>query len=261
MTRTMYDGVNASRLPSNALMVAGYVDGLYAWSQADWDRFPGAVKVRIAVKATSIADVLDIETGNDMNPADWVSWAQLVRSHGKVPCAYMNTSTWPSVRKAFTSRGVVEPLYWVAQYDNVASIPAGAIGKQYYNSDQLGYDLSVVANSWPGVDSPTPSPAPTSTAKDDDDMHVDLKLNEPVCFTNPAAVKGGTAALCVSNDFDLATVRIALFDQKGNPVVTSHDVPVRADALRIDMPAAQVNKATVTLTAGSAAGLDVVMVS
>lgn len=173
MTRTMYDAVDASKIPANALMVAGYVDGLYAWSDADWARFKGAVKLRIAIRATTVAHILDIETGNDMNPADWVSWAQLVRREypGFNPIAYMNTSTWPSVRSAFRSRGVAEPSYWVAQYDGVAQIPAGTIGKQYYNNNSLGYDLSIVVGSIPGIDaSPIPAPVPVPIQEDEDDM-------------------------------------------------------------------------------------------
>lgn len=186
MTRTMYDAVDPFKIPANAIMVAGYVDGLYAWSSAGWARFASAVKVTIAVKATTVADVLDIETGNDMNPADWVSWAQLARAHGKTPCAYMNTSTWPSVRKAFTSRGVTEPLYWVAQYDGVASIPAGALAKQYYNNDKLGYDLSVVENSWPGVD----APAFVSTAEDDEMQQIESLAVHPGEYAFPVVSKG-----------------------------------------------------------------------
>lgn len=152
MTRTMYDGVDASRLPVSAQLVAGYVDGLYKWSDADWARFPKSVKARIAVfSSTDDGHVLDVEPGN-ATPAQSVDWVLMRRRAGVDPTVYMNTSTWPTVRGAFRSRNVAEPHYWVAQYDGVATIPAGAIGKQYYNNNALGYDLSVVADYWPGVD-------------------------------------------------------------------------------------------------------------
>jgi hypothetical protein len=71
---------------------------------------------------------------------------------------YCNTSEWPQVRAAFQNAGVTEPNYWVAQYDNNPTIPAGAVAKQYIG-DYQGYDKSVVADYWPGVD-PAPAPPP-----------------------------------------------------------------------------------------------------
>jgi hypothetical protein len=155
----MYDGVDASRLPTTAQMVAGYVDGLYRWSDADWARFPNSVKVRIAVfSTTNDGHVLDVEPGN-ATPAQSVDWVLMRRKAGVDPAVYMNTSTWPVVRSAFQARGVTEPHYWVAQYDGVAVIPAGTIAKQYVNDEANGWDLSAVFGYWPGVD-PAPTPAP-----------------------------------------------------------------------------------------------------
>lgn len=159
MTRTMYDGITASRLPVSAQMVAGYVDGLYKWSAADWARFPNSVKVRIAVFAdTNDGHVLDCEPGN-CTPAQSVDWVLMRRRAGIDPTVYCNQTDpvtgWPAVRAAFRARGVAEPHYWVAKYDGVQSIPAGAIGKQYEDDETHGWDLSVIAEHWPGID-PTP---------------------------------------------------------------------------------------------------------
>lgn len=41
MTRTMYDSTNPGAIPASAALVAGYVDGLYRWSDAAWARFAG----------------------------------------------------------------------------------------------------------------------------------------------------------------------------------------------------------------------------
>lgn len=160
--RTMYDGVNsdAPGIPVSAQLVAGYDDGLYRWSAADWARFPNSIHVHIAVFAsTDSGVVLDVETG-DATPAQSVDWVLMRRRAGVDPTVYCNTSTWPSVRAAFAARGVAEPHYWVAQYDNAATIPAGAIAKQYADDILLSkpYDLSAVADHWPGVD-PAPTPA------------------------------------------------------------------------------------------------------
>lgn len=168
MTRTMYDGVTASRLPANAQMVAGYVDGLYKWSAADWARFPNAVKVRIAVfHTTNDGHVLDCEPGN-CTPAQAVDWVLMRRRAGVDPTVYCNQQDekvgWPAVRAAFQARGVPEPHYWVAKYDGVQAIPAGAIGKQYEDDETNGWDLSVIADHWPGIDPPLEADMPLTQA-------------------------------------------------------------------------------------------------
>lgn len=158
--RTMYDAVTPSNIPTSAQMVAGYVDGRYAWSAADWARFPGAVKVRIAVFAsTNDGHVLDVER-YDATPAQAVGWVQRRRDAGVDPTVYCGYSTngysWALVINAFKSAGVAEPHYWVAAYPgNGANLYPGSVAHQYADPVTSGgnYDLSVVADYWPGVDS------------------------------------------------------------------------------------------------------------
>lgn len=257
MTRTMYDGVDATKLPVSAQLVAGYVDGLYRWSDANWARFPNSVKVRVAVfSQTNDGQVLDVEPG-DATPAQSVDWVLMRRRAGIDPSVYMNASTWPTVRSAFQARGVPEPHYWVAQYDGVATIPGGAVAKQYYNNNDLGYDLSIVADHWPGVDPVpfSPSPAPSRRRND---MHVDLKLNTPVVFTNPAAVLGDTSTLLLASDFGDATVRVALFSLKGGSWgIQNYNVGHFAGAIKVSLPP-DTNKVSVEMTSGNGTvGLDV----
>lgn len=257
MTRTMYDGVDASRLPVSAQLVAGYVDGLYKWSDADWARFPSSVKVRVAVFSnTNDGHALDVEPGN-ATPAQSVDWVLMRRGSGFDPTVYMNLSTWPTVRAAFQARGVAEPHYWVASYDDVAAIPSGAIAKQYYNNDAAGYDLSVVADLWPGVDA-TPNGAPAAVSVRRNDLHADLQLNQPVVLTNPAAVLGGTSQLLLASDFGDATVRVALFSlSAANWSVKQYNVGRLAGAVKIALPP-DTNKISVELTSGpGTVGLDV----
>jgi hypothetical protein len=152
MTRTMYDAVNAANIPSSATTVAGYIDTIHipCWTAADWARFPKAVKVRIAKKpTTNDGHVLDVETG-DATPAQAPGWVAMRRRAGVDPSVYCNASTWPAVRAAFTAAGVAQPHYWIAEYDNNPTIPAGAVAKQYRSTSTLDY--SVVADTWPGVD-------------------------------------------------------------------------------------------------------------
>lgn len=155
--RVMYDSTTASDIPFNVTAVAGYVDGLYKWSDTDWQRFAHALKVRIAVfQTTNDGIVLDVENGN-ATPAQSVDWVLMRRKAGVDPTVYTALSNWVNVRNAFRSRNVREPHYWIADWNNTPVIPAGAIACQYADSVIIGshYDLSIIADYWPGVDSPT----------------------------------------------------------------------------------------------------------
>jgi hypothetical protein len=267
MTRVMYDGLNTDAAAIGAQaqpgdLVAGYGDGLYAWSDADWAHIaPGVIRIVIVVFATTNAGmILDCEPGN-CTPGESVDWVLMRRAEGVDPTVYCNeknlTTGWPAIRAAFQARGVPEPHYWVANYDGVVVVPAGAVGKQYADDTMLGtrWDISVVADYWPGVD-PTPTDPPTVRRND---MHADLKLNTPVVFTNPAAVLGGTSHLLLASDFGDATVRIAVFSLKGGAwnVLPLASIGHTAGAYKLTLPP-DTNKINVEMTGGSGAvGLDV----
>lgn len=153
--RTLYDSVNPAAIPTDAGMVAGYIDGMYAWHAADWARFPRAVQVRIAVFAsTNGGHVLDVERG-DATPVQAPGWVQRRRAAGADPSVYCSMALWPAVRAAFATAHVPEPHYWVAGYPGGGPIiPAGAVAHQYADPATSGgaWDLSVVVDHWPGVD-------------------------------------------------------------------------------------------------------------
>lgn len=150
MTRTMYDGISVPNLPSGAPLYAGYLNGHWPTVPALRARFPEARIVEITVFASEGAGhVLDVEPG-DASAPQAVDWVRRRRAAGADPTVYCNASTWPAVRAAFRSAGVPQPHYWVADYDNDPAIPAGAIAKQFRNTS--GYDVSAVADYWPGVD-------------------------------------------------------------------------------------------------------------
>lgn len=148
--RTMYDAVTASNIPVNAPMVAGYVD---LWSEADWARFPNAVKVRIArLASVNDGDVLDVEN-TDATPDQAPGWVTMRRNAtgGVQKTVYMSESAWQAVRDAFAAQGIAEPEYWVAAYPGIgADLYPGSVAHQYVDTGP--YDLSVVADYWPGVD-------------------------------------------------------------------------------------------------------------
>ena len=163
MTRICYDSTTPSAIPADAAMVAGYSDGIYAWSAADWARFSNAVQVRIVVNSiTDDGDVLDIEPGNNDALAS-VDWTIARRAAGAVPTVYCGNwapgYTMADVVAAHNARGVPPPQFWLADFDGVQAIPDGCIAKQYANAQMLGInaDASVVADFWPGVD-PMPDP-------------------------------------------------------------------------------------------------------
>ncbi|MBF9073599.1 glycoside hydrolase family 25 domain-containing protein [Streptacidiphilus fuscans] len=154
MTRTMYDSVDVASLPAGAPLYAGYLDGSYANVPQLRAAFPHAVIVEIVVSSQNDGGhVLDVEQ-YDAAPQEAPGWVQRRRAAGVDPSVYCNSSTWPSVRSAFQAQGVAEPHYWIAQYDGDPAIPAGAVAKQY--NDLGGYDISSVADYWPGIDPQEP---------------------------------------------------------------------------------------------------------
>lgn len=153
----MADAINPNNIPVGRFpLVAGYVDGPRSqWPAAGWARHSASILVRIAVFAsTNAGHVLDVETG-DATPSQAPGWVKMRRAAGTDPTVYCSISLWPAVRAAFHAANVAEPHYWVAGYPGGgAVIPAGAIAHQYADPLTSGgqWDLSVVADYWPGVD-------------------------------------------------------------------------------------------------------------
>lgn len=168
MVRRMYDSITAADIPHTAQMVAGYINGTFAWSASDWARFATVPRVRIATRASiNDGDVLDVEPG-DATPDQAPSWVVMRRKAGHpAPTIYCNAATWPAVRFAFVDARVAEPLYWIAKWDNNPVMLTGAIAKQYIDAPASGghYDLSIVADYWPGVDKETAMPTAREIAE------------------------------------------------------------------------------------------------
>lgn len=192
MTRIMYDGITVSALPTGAPLYAGYLDGHWPTVAALRARFPKARIVEIAVFASTHAGhVLDVEPG-DATPSQAVAWVKARRAAGADPTIYCNASTWPVVRAAFRVAGVAEPHYWIAQYDGKPVIPAGAVAKQYQNT--AGWDRSIVADYWPGVD---PKPQNKPPEKSNMELNDQIKLNAwvPKAWPTDAGLKDGKLAV------------------------------------------------------------------
>ena len=155
--RKMYDSVYAANIPADAQVVAGYVDGTYAWSAQDWARFSGKTLVRICVwNNTYGADVIDVEGGNnDANGA--VPWVKAKWERGETPTVYCYSDAGPEgyrvsdVRAACDAAGVKRPLIWITRAGDGSSFdPTGdtEIVALQYEFDGA-YDVSVIANDWP----------------------------------------------------------------------------------------------------------------
>lgn len=140
----MYDAVNASAIPRDAEIVAGYIDGTYAWSQSDWDLFPDAKKITIStrVEGAAKADFFDVEPGNPE--------PEQAPGAGATGIYTMN-SWWDRTKKAYDDAGKDQPIYWIAQWDGEAKNLKGAVAKQYADGEMLGkdYDLSVTQKGFP----------------------------------------------------------------------------------------------------------------
>lgn len=178
--RLMYDSVNANAIPTNAQLVAGYVHPSgYTWSDAAWARFPNSVHVKITpqVSTTGIGiHVLDVEKG-DATPSQAPGWVEAQRRLGQDPTVYCSSSAWPAVQAAFNATGVAHPHYWIAAYpgtgQNLPSLNGiQAVAHQY--ADPGPYDLSVVADYWPGVDGEADMPLTQADAQ----LVVDVLLNQ-----------------------------------------------------------------------------------
>ena len=168
--RIMYDSIMPSNIPRDAQMVAGYVKPhRYAWKDSDWAMFPSAVKVRISIFAwLNDGHVLDIETGAAA-PAEAPAWVKMRRNAGIDPTVYCSLSLWPAVRAAFIANKVPEPHYWIAAYPgNGPNLYPGSVAHQY--ADPGPFDISVVADYWPGIDPIPTMPLPAPPTQEETEM-------------------------------------------------------------------------------------------
>jgi hypothetical protein len=160
----MYDSTNPSAIPLDAPVVAGYADGRYQWSSADWARFPNAIHISIVCFPGSSGDILDIETGCAA-PSDVSGWLDRYnRPVFKVPTLYVNRSNWNAVRGAVGNRQVD---YWVATLDGT-QVVTGAAAVQFCGAFGSGdpcqaagdYDISLCQDWWPRLPQPPVSVKP-----------------------------------------------------------------------------------------------------
>lgn len=193
----MYDAAAVDNIPADAAMVGYYIDGAYVPSAAQLARFRGAILVPIAVlPSTNKGIVFDGPPDNSTWPRV-VDWVVMRRAAGVDPTVYTDADQWSAGLAEFRARGVAPPHWWIAKWDGVQQLIAGAVAHQYQGSEHGGYDRSVVADYWPGVDpgdhpAPAPAPAPMPVIVEEDDVAFIIDVT-------PDPVKGtGTGAFLVS---------------------------------------------------------------
>lgn len=141
----MYDAVTAANIPESAQVVAGYIDGGYAWSSEDWNKFPHATRVLITVSGSLTGNVADVENG-DLSPsqaAGWIKAKQDKGLHGRT--IYCNRSSLDAIWAACRGHSY---YVWVADWTGSPHEVHGAIATQYNTVSNL-YDVSrVYSQEW-----------------------------------------------------------------------------------------------------------------
>jgi fibronectin type III domain protein len=167
----MYDGINAfaagiAKSFPDAALVAGYINGAYAWTQAEWNLFPHANHVRITITASADAgDVLDVEAGN-ATPGQTAGWIKRRKAAGYYrPSIYCSLSVIPAVRRG-TGAYILGRDYdiWVADWTgspHQVTAPGRPVATcsatQYENTAK--YDVSIVYDGgWPHRTAPATKP-------------------------------------------------------------------------------------------------------
>lgn len=178
MTRIMRDSTNPADIPADHMqLVAGYINGLYAWSDADWARFGGLGHVTIDVTGgRPDADVLDVERGN-ASVSTAVRWTltKYRQQHDYPPVIYCDRETVGALKAAMTENNLQPGLhYWlaVATLDGTRLLPDmhGVCAVQYAGENQTGghYDEWIVYDdAWkPAAHTPPRAPAPAWPGRD-----------------------------------------------------------------------------------------------
>lgn len=167
MTRIMRDSTSAADIPvAGTQLVAGYRNGAYAWSPADYARFPGIPHVYIDVNGSDPAGagVLDIEAGDaDVNgpvPARWCKERLALIKAGKVddypPICYVDRANLTPLFNNLNAAGlevVRDFRLWIATLDGTKTVAdmTGVTSVQYASTTLTGghYDESIVYDdSW-----------------------------------------------------------------------------------------------------------------
>ena len=187
----MFDAVSAHNVPANAECVAGYINGRYAWNEADWGAFPNAIKVaiQIYIPGSNVFPgglVLDIEA-SDMDRAiregQHVRFAQASKGAGIVPTLYSSKDPYRRYASEFEGWDL-----WLADPGPMHLLP-GCVATQYGYPGP--YDVSQLSSYWPrGLRGSAKGPVLT------DMQYQTCEIpDKPGCFWGVQLTDGGVEAV------------------------------------------------------------------
>lgn len=216
MVRRMYDVSTAEYAPGDGDLYAGYVDGAYQSYAGLRRRFPGKLIVPIAVFASTDAGLVFDGPPDNGTWDHVVDWVVMRRRSGVDPTVYTDAADWATAVATFNRRGVAQPHYWIASWNGVENIPAGAVAHQFASNSR--YDTSVVLDYWPGVDSapsrppspgPVTHPAPAPPPKLWEDKMIILQCNADAAhnFSGVIALLSGHLLAPFANVQDVEAVK------------------------------------------------------
>ena len=149
MTRKMADSIDVNALPVDVDIWAMYVNGKWPTFNMPPRKLPPGKTIRvltISIDAETYAGAYDVER-YDLKPEN-VPRALQTNPHATI---YASIDMWQQVKNVCAENGLKLPPWWAAVPGFHALYP-GSIATQYETID--GYDLSVVADYWPGFDIP-----------------------------------------------------------------------------------------------------------
>lgn len=125
----VYDSANPESIPADAYGVAGYIDGPYTWTYADWHRFYRAkMFITIDILGGNVhADAEDVEDYG-VPLRDLRRWARARLRMGFIPIIYCSVGM--HVKVEYTMRGIRYD-WWAAQPDGSPHILSGSDATQY----------------------------------------------------------------------------------------------------------------------------------
>lgn len=149
----LYDSIRAANIPKTAQAVAGYDDGAYAWSQADYDSFPQAVIKRHITVGYLRGDTVDIERFNAQPSFAGPYIVNRLNAGIVDPWTYCDRNDQHACEDSMFAAGVpiTKARMWIATLDGTQSVaqyryPIAAV--QFANSVISGgpYDESVFSS-------------------------------------------------------------------------------------------------------------------
>lgn len=135
----MYDAVDTTAIPADAMAVAGYVNGRWPTFSSLAKSHPNAKRLSIAVSAEADAECLDIERF-DAVPAQAPAWVRRQKARGvKKPVVYCSVSDAPKVLSILDISGIrrSQVRLWTAHYT----------GKPHRCDSACGFGLATKADA------------------------------------------------------------------------------------------------------------------